>query len=134
MTEHAPYPVSVKIECPACGGTCAATKHFHDGDPFPALGHTCEHCGYQITESEWHEVNDGERAMTKRTYPRVMAPERCLGLNRPGRSQCSVCGKAIADRDPMVVVETQQSWFRGDDDVEFYHEVCYGREYPEVVK
>jgi protein gp37 len=55
--ENAPYPVAVTIECPECENTCEATKHFYEGDPFASLGHTCEHCGYEIMESEWNEVN-----------------------------------------------------------------------------
>lgn len=56
MDELAPYPVNVTIECPECGKTCAATKHFYECGPWPSPGHTCEHCGYEITESEWNEV------------------------------------------------------------------------------
>lgn len=55
--EYAPYPAAVTIECPECENTCTATKHFYEGDPFASLGHTCEHCGYEIMESEWNEVN-----------------------------------------------------------------------------
>jgi hypothetical protein len=40
---------------------------------------------------------------------------------------CEYCKKPIAPSEPMAMREIQVSWFRGDDEVEYYHQACWGK-------
>jgi len=61
--------------------------------------------------------------MAKKKYPIVTV--------RRGRTEywsegpCTGCGKRMTRNEPRVVRETQWSHFRGDDEVEFFHEECF---------
>lgn len=48
----------VKIQCPNCGMICEAVIQWWDNFPFASYVHTCEHCGYIITESEFEVINE----------------------------------------------------------------------------
>lgn len=56
MNEAGLYDIPVKIQCPQCGKTCDAVIQWWDNFPFASYVHTCEYCGYIITESEFEVI------------------------------------------------------------------------------
>lgn len=44
------------IICPACEAQQMATARLYNGSPWWSYVHTCDQCGYIITESEWQPV------------------------------------------------------------------------------
>jgi len=45
-------------------------------------------------------------------------------FNRPGASVCSMCGKKFIKKEVFFVRETKTTWFRGDDEVDFFCVDC----------
>lgn len=45
------------IKCPNCNILQIGTITQEEGQPWPIFCHQCTACGYQITESEWNQVN-----------------------------------------------------------------------------
>lgn len=65
--------------------------------------------------------------MSRHTYPRKMWPQNRVAdkyMVKRG-TKCDLCGEAFEVGDKIVVQETQNSCFRGDDDAEFYHADCH---------
>lgn len=59
-----------------------------------------------------------------KSYPRQMPPTWSYGHQRPGAEKCDQCGQPIGKNDRVCVIETQVSYMRGDDEVEFICEPC----------
>ena len=54
----------------------------------------------------------------------------CRTQNRPGclgRPCAGTCGKRFQRGEPVVVRETPNGWFRGDDTVEFFCRACWAK-------
>lgn len=83
-TARTPRPQARIIRCPECGYVQAALVEWLDGAPWPSFGHTCQHCGYEILESEWEEITPfhvpEDRAVlyTVRPYQGHLPPPRKL--------------------------------------------------------
>ncbi len=65
------------------------------------------------------------RRLPQKKYPIVNPPIFCEAWNRPGIKFCTKCHDAFQRKDKIAVIETQVSWFRGDDEVEAFHKTCY---------
>lgn len=58
LTPQAPPPPQARIiRCPECGYVQAALVEWLAGAPWPSFGHTCEHCGHEIMESDSEEIS-----------------------------------------------------------------------------
>ncbi len=62
--------------------------------------------------------------MSRRDYPVTGEWEIWTRENRPGCTHCQKCGIEFGRREKFFLRETQVSWMRGDDEVEYFHERC----------
>ena len=55
-------------------------------------------------------------------------------FNRPGASICDGCGKKFVKGELFVVRETKVSWFRGEDEVDFFCKKCTPESIRKILK
>jgi len=62
--------------------------------------------------------------MGRRNYPIQGPPEYTSRQCRPGITECDGCQKKFDPVERFAIIETQVSWFRGDDMVKAFCEGC----------
>ena len=68
----------------------------------------------------------GGETVSHKNYPYTEPAQRTIATKYLAQSdtKCKTCGKGFVKGERIVLQEIQNSWFRGDDDADFWHARC----------